>query len=208
MSEIVRAHAKDVGAIRESLAEAFYDDPVAVWLFARQTRRIRDLATFFSIQLRHGYLPRGVVMSTADFQATAMWIRSWSRPLSIYDRIAHLQIPLLLGERLRSARQLTRTLVGHHPKEPHLYLGTIGVSPSAQSRGYGALLMEAFLADARRLGAGTYLECSSEHNVGFYQGFGFYVERVVQAPEHGPTLWLMRREADLVGPGSGSTDST
>ena len=196
MSEIVRAQPKDVSAIRDPLALAFLDDPVAAWLFSRPTRRIRDLSSFFSIQLRHGYLPRGVVMSTADFQATAMWISSWTRPLSIYDRIAHLRIPLLLGDRLGPARQLTRMLASFHPKEPHLYLGTIGASPNVQSRGYGSLLIEAFLEDARMMNVGSYLECSSEYNVGFYQRYGFHVEREVQAPEGGPTLWLMWRQPE------------
>ena len=195
MSEIIRASPQDVRAIREPLAQAFLEDPIAIWLFSRSARRIQDLSSFFAIQLQHGYLPRGVVMSTAEFQATAMWISSWTRPLSMYDRIAHLRIPLILGERLALARQLTKELAGFHPKEPHLYLGTIGVSPSVQSRGYGSLLIEAFLEDARKMKVGCYLECSSERNIGIYQRFGFQVEREVQAPGGGPTLWLMWRKA-------------
>ena len=178
------------------LARAFVDDPIAAWLFARPTGRIRDLSSFFSVQLRHGYLPRGIVKSTSDFQATAMWISSWARPLSTYDRMAHLRIPFLLGDRLRLARQLTRMLASCHPQEPHLYLGTIGTSPEVQSRGYGSMLIEAFLEDARKMNVGGYLECSSEHNVGFYRRFGFEVKREVRAPGGGPTLWLMWRRAE------------
>lgn len=196
MSQIVRARPEDVRAIRGPLTLAFLDDPIAAWLFSRPTSRIRNLSSFFSIQLQHGYLPRGVVMSTKDFQATAMWISSWTRPLSAYDRFAHLRIPLLLGDRLGPARQLTRTLAGFHPKVPHLYLGTIGTSPNMQSRGYGSLLLEAFLEDARMMNVGSYLECSSEHNLGFYQRYGFQIEREVQAPEGGPTLWLMWRSPE------------
>ncbi len=179
----------------DPLARAFLEDPIAVWLFSRPTGRIRNLSRFFKVQLRHGYLPRGTVRRTTDFRASAMWISSWSRPLSTFDRIAHLRIPLLLGDRLQLARQLTRMLASCHPHEPHLYLGTIGTSPEAQSQGYGTLLVEAFLEDANRLNVGGYLECSSERNVGFYRRFGFEVRQEVRAPGGGPTLWLMWRRA-------------
>lgn len=184
--------------MRDSLALAFHDDPIASWLFGRPANRIRDLSSFFTIQIRHGYLPRGVVMTTEDFQATAMWISSWTRPLSMYDRFAHLQIPFLLGNNFAPARQLTRDLARYHPREPHLYLGTIGTSPRLQSHGYGSQLIEAFLEDARMKQVGSYLECSSEHNLGFYERYGFRVEREVQAPEGGPTLWLMWRKAEVL----------
>ncbi len=178
------------------LSRAFLEDPIAAWLFPHPESRARDLSRFFLVQLRHGYLPRGTVKCSFDFQATAMWISSWARPLGIGDRIAHLRIPILLGDRFNQARQLTRALASFHPREPHLYLGTIGTSPEAQSRGYGSLLVEAFLDDARKMNVGAYLECSSEHNVGFYRRFGFDVRREVRAPGDGPTLWLMWRKAD------------
>lgn len=194
MSELVRASPSDLGEICPSLARAFLGDPVATWLFPTSRLRERDLRRFFAIQLRYGFLPRGVVMATPDRLACAMWISSWAAPPSPHDRLGHLQIPFLLRSRLRVARELTRVLGAAHPRSPHLYLGTIGVSPDAQANGYGGALVEAFTGDADRQGAGAYLECSTRHNVDFYRRFGFEVIGEVGLPDGGPVLWLMWRE--------------
>lgn len=190
---VVRARSRDIGVIKEELALAFVDDPVAQWLFPNPETRIRDLTSFFSIQLRHGYLPRGVVMSTPDFFSTAMWIESWTNAPSLVDRVAHLQIPLLLRSRFGPARELTRLLASVHPATPHLYLGTIGTAPGSQSEGRASSLMDAFVSDAQQKRVGTYLECSSVDNIAFYEHRGFVIQREVVAPDYGPTLWLMWR---------------
>ncbi|WP_341722402.1 hypothetical protein [Streptomyces rimosus] len=38
-----------------------------------------------------------------------------------------------------------------------------------------------------------YLESSPSGNLPFYEHFGFRVLQVVQLPQSGPTLWMMRR---------------
>jgi ribosomal protein S18 acetylase RimI-like enzyme len=194
--EIIHPQARDLRTISSLLARAFVTDPVAQWLFPDSGRRVRDLEAFFLIQLRHGYLPRGCVVSTRDLSATAMWISSWTRPLGLIDRLAHLRLPLVLRAQYGPARELTRLLADAHPKAPHFYLGTIGTAPSAQSRGLASMLMDAFVADAQRHRVGAYLECSNEKNVSFYEHRGFRVLREIVAPQHGPNLWLMWRERD------------
>ena len=138
-------------------------------------------------------------MSTTDLSSTAMWIASWSRPLGVIDRVAHLRLPILLGTRYRAARDLTRHLATTHPRSPHLYLGTIGTEPTLQSRGLGSLLIDAFIGDCEDKGVGSYLECSSEKNVGFYERRGFRVLSEVVTPRGGPVLWLMWRDANREG---------
>lgn len=177
-----------------ALAQAFYDDPVAGWLFPTSHTREHDLRTFFETQLRHGYLPRGEVVATSDFTTVAMWMPSWTRPLDLVDRLAHLRVPLLMRSRFSPARELTRILAAKHPRIPHYYLGTIGTVPDYRGRGYASACMETLLAQCATDGVGTYLECSNQKNVAFYQHHGFEVVDTVTAPGKGPMLWLMWSE--------------
>jgi len=63
----------------------------------------------------------------------------------------------------------------HDPSEPHVHLGPIGVSPDAQGRGTGRLLMEHYCAELDRAGLAGYLETDRPGNVEFYKKFGFVV---------------------------------
>jgi ribosomal protein S18 acetylase RimI-like enzyme len=190
---IVRAQRSDVARLRIQLADAFRDDPVASWLFPEAQTRKRDLEIFFATQLRHGYLPRGIVMKSDDDLASAMWMPSWTEPLGTYDRLCHLRIPILMRSEFRLARSLTRMLADAHPREPHLYLGTIGTDLSVRGRGYASALLDELDRHANKQFVGAYLECSQEENVGFYERRGFSVLSEVKAPFGGPRLWLMWR---------------
>lgn len=195
---IVRALAADVGALGAMLARAFFDDPVARWLFPEADRRLGALESFFAVQLRHGYLPRGVVLATEDRRSCAMWVASWSDPLGVVDRFAHLRVGWLLRGRAPVARALTRSLAAFHPDEPHLYLGTIGTDPDHRRLGYASALLEQLTDDADRRAVGAYLECSCEHNVALYRRMGFEVREEVEPIGRGPRLWLMWRPATPV----------
>jgi ribosomal protein S18 acetylase RimI-like enzyme len=63
----------------------------------------------------------------------------------------------------------------HDPGEPHWHLGPVGVLPSLQGRGIGAVLMERFCqeVDARR--GAAFLETDQSRSVRFYRRFGFRV---------------------------------
>ena len=60
-----------------------------------------------------------------------------------------------------------------HPVEPHWYLGTLGVTRSAQRRGVGAALLWRWLAGVDRDGLPAYLETDSQRNIRFYERAGF-----------------------------------
>ena len=193
----MRALPADVDDLGAVLSRAFFDDPIAEWLFPDHDRRRMALEAFFALQLRHGYLPRGVVARTEDLRSCAMWVGSWTDPLGFVDRLAHLQVFFLMRSRVSLARNLTRTLAALHPKEPHLYLGTIGTDPDFQRRGYATALLVELVADADRRAVGIYLESSCERNVELYARMGFVVRGQLDAPGRGPRLWLMWRAPEL-----------
>ncbi|HUJ64030.1 MAG TPA: hypothetical protein VLX59_00725, partial [Acidimicrobiales bacterium] len=67
-----RATAADVGALATTLALAFDDDPLTMWLFPDADRRRRRLPRFFRSLLRTG-LPLGEVYTAGDARCAAIW---------------------------------------------------------------------------------------------------------------------------------------
>jgi ribosomal protein S18 acetylase RimI-like enzyme len=82
-------------------------------------------------------------------------------------------------------------LAQHHPKEPHLYLQTLGVAPDFQGKGYGKALLDRLALEARVRPeiAGVYLETGTEANVAFYSSKGY--EIMGELYPLGVKQWLM-----------------
>jgi ribosomal protein S18 acetylase RimI-like enzyme len=78
-----------------------------------------------------------------------------------------------------------------HPKEPHWYLGTLGVDPSFQNRGVGAALLSSWIAGVDRDGATAYLETDTARNISFYERAGFTLDG--ETSILGVPVWCMRR---------------
>ena len=194
MTEIVPLRRDEVAQLSRTLAFAFAEDPIARWLFPVSQGRLSSLERFFAVQIRHGYLARGTVVWTSDHLAGAMWVASWAPALSAYDRLWQLSLMALLRGNYPRARSLTKVLARAHPREPHLYLASVGTHVDRRRDGHGSRLLSAFVASCDREGVSGYLECSLEMNVHFYERVGFRVVRTVAAPGGGPTLWLMLRD--------------
>ncbi|MGD1027856.1 GNAT family N-acetyltransferase [Candidatus Binatus soli] len=75
------------------------------------------------------------------------------------------------------AMNIVGVLAKHHPKEPHLYLQTLGVDPAFQGKGYGKALLDRLALEARVRPeiAGVYLETGTEANVAFYSSKGYEI---------------------------------
>jgi len=192
--DVRRAGAEDVAVLSPMLARAFFDDPVAAYIFPDPARREARLRRFFALQLRHNYLHRGHVLTDSERRSCAMWLPPDPLPPSGGDNLVQSLLPLLVRARVSSARRLARLLLAHHPRQAHWYLGTVGTEPACQGNGLGRSLIVAVLyrADAESLPA--YLECSSAANVPFYARLGFVVTGELDAAAGGPRLWLMWRE--------------
>ena len=87
-----------------------------------------------------------------------------------------------------------RWVDAHGPSEKLWQLDSIAVGPTWQHRGFGGALILAGLARARSDGVGAFLSTGTEHNVSFYEKYGFRVVDSAHAPDGGPLIWFMRWE--------------
>lgn len=191
--DVRKATGGDVPAMVESMARAFYDDPVFRWLFPDDGKRLRQSRRYFAGRAR--ILMRQDEVYTLDGgSAAAMWARpgEWRDPPLDVARQLFTLVPALAG-RVRRSFDGLREIEARHPSGPHWYLAVLGTRPDRQGQGYGSRLLRPVLDECDRLVIPAYLETGTERNVAFYTRHGFRVTERIGLPG-GPPMWLMWRE--------------
>lgn len=195
MTGVRKAQVADIGPLAVTLARAFEDDPVQVWILPDDATRVATLTGMFEATLRELYLPLAESYTVTDRAAGALWMppNQWEIDDEAMARLA--PVAEILGDRLGALMTMLELGAEHHPHEPgHYYLNVVGTDPSRQGQGLGSAAMRLVLERCDAEGLGAYLESSKETNVAFYEHHGFVVTETMQLPDDGPSLWCMWRE--------------
>jgi GNAT superfamily N-acetyltransferase len=192
------ARKDDIPGLSRTLARAFYDDPVMMWLLPNDKARTAQLRRLFATMTRHHHLARGGVEVACDgpgIGAAALW----DPPNQWQDtrRGELMMTPTFIrvfGLRAAQGRAVQELMKRVHPEEPHWYLAVIGSDPTVRGKGFGQALMRSRLDRVDAEHAPAYLESTKRENVPYYQRFGFAVTGEITLPDGGPTMWAMWRE--------------
>ncbi len=188
----------EIGRAAELLARTFADDPMMRYLVADQQRMLDRPMPLYraSIRMGHRY---GVVETTPSFEGLAVWVRPGSTDFSVGQMLRTGMATAAVRMGLTS---MTRFLRSYGPvekakksaiSEPHWYLMFLGVEPSLQGRGLGAVLIRPGLLRADADGVPCYLDSTNVRNLTFYERHGFLVVAEGVIPG-GPRFWGMRRD--------------
>jgi ribosomal protein S18 acetylase RimI-like enzyme len=192
------ARKEDVRELSRTLARAFYDDPVMIWLLPDEKRRTGQLCRLFATMTRHHHLARGGVELACDgpgIGAAALW-----DPPNQWQETRGGQLAMtptfvrVFGLRSMRGRAVQELMKRAHPEEPHWYLGVIGSDPAVRGKGFGRVLMRSRLDRVDAEHAPAYLESTKHENIAYYQRFGFEVTGEIVLPAGGPTMWPMWRQ--------------
>jgi ribosomal protein S18 acetylase RimI-like enzyme len=191
------ARNEDVGELSGTLARAFYDDPVMIWLLPDEKARTAQLRRLFTTMTRHHHLARGgveVACNGSGVGAAALWDppNQWkeSRRGQLAMTPTFIRVLGLRSMRGRAVQELMKRV---HPEEPHWYLAVIGSDPTVRGQGFGQVLMRSRLDRCDAEYCPAYLESTKSENVPYYERFGFTVTREIVLPDDGPTMWAMWR---------------
>jgi ribosomal protein S18 acetylase RimI-like enzyme len=191
------ARKDDVGELSRTLARAFYDDPVMIWLLPDEKARTEQLCRLFTTMTRHHHLGRGGVEVACDgpgVGAAALWDppNQWleTRRAQLAMTPTFIRVFGLRSMRGRAVQELMKDV---HPEEPHWYLAVIGSDPTVRGRGFGQVLMRSRLDRCDAEYCPAYLESTKVENVPYYERFGFTVTSEIVLPDGGPTMWAMWR---------------
>ncbi len=194
-----RLQPTDAEAAAEVLARAFVNDPLWRYLFPDATRRaalVRQAFRAFAPTFIEGSVTLGV---GAPLEGVAVW----SPPDQTPPRLDGLLNPSLLtlvfspflAALPRAAPIFSRfeALQKRFAPEPHYYLSTVGVLPTAQGKGRASALIKPVLAQADARGLTVYTETMTPENVPLYEHYGFVVRQELPIPESSLRLWALQR---------------
>ena len=190
-----KAAPADLAPLAKVMAAAFYDDPVASWVFQDDSRRMGQLERGFALLMRRLYLPAGECYTTEHVTGGALWLPPgrWQAPVPAQLRVLP-GLARICGREFPRFLRYSRLLEAKHPREEHYYLPYMGVEPSCQGRGIGSALLCPVLERCDGEGVPAYLEASSPRNRDLYSRHGFEVLEEVELAAGGPVHWLMWRE--------------
>jgi GNAT superfamily N-acetyltransferase len=143
------ARNDDVRELSRTLARAFYDDPVMVWLLPDEKPQTAQLYRLFATMTRHHHLARGgveVACDGPDLGAAALW-----DPPNEWQETRWAQLAMtptfirVFGSRSMRGRAVQELMKRVHPEEPHWYLAAIGSDPTVRGQGFGQALMRSRL---------------------------------------------------------------
>ena len=186
------ATTPEVDQVIETVSQAFLHDPTWSWAFpAAEVRR-----AWWTLCIRSAFrYPH--VFKTSGYEVASVWIPPDGVELTSEEE---LQTPDLLeqlvGPRAPAVMELLRRFGDSHPRhEPHYYLSLLAVADHCRGRGLGMALLRENLARIDADGAAAYLESSNPTNNPRYQALGFVPVVSFEAPDGGPTVTGMWRDA-------------
>jgi ribosomal protein S18 acetylase RimI-like enzyme len=195
VEEIGVAGESDRAATTAALAEAFMDDPVAIWATPKDRHRPRALRRFFGA-VYDTHIDGEVTYVDAERRGAAIWALPGRWQGTAMDQLrtaaafAHPRhwprVPRIVGGVVKAERS--------HPHTKHFYLATLGVAPDRQGEGLGSRLLAPVLEICDSDGIPAYLESSKHSNIAFYARHGFRVTGELRLPGGGPLLYPMWRE--------------
>jgi ribosomal protein S18 acetylase RimI-like enzyme len=176
--------------IVDCLTLAFCTDPVARWAYPNSQQYLEYFPNF--IRLSGG---RAFETETAyyinSFAAAALWLTPGTSPDE--EALAALAQNTVSKNLQDEVFALLEKMSEFHPQEPHWYLPLIGVDPTRQNKGYGAMLMQHALSACDREGLPAYLESTNPRNITLYRRHGFEIAGTIQVGSS-PPMFPMRRE--------------
>jgi len=186
------AEPRDWRQLGSITAEAFAEDPVNLWIFGNA----QSMPPVFGTLARNIYLPRGTCHIDGDRAATMWSHSSASRELGPLATLGLVATLLRKGEKGAAKRGLAagEAMAREHPKEPHLYLFTIGTRKAARGQGLGKRIIQPMLDAADRAALPCYLENSNPANTGFYMSHGFERVKMFELGPGSPPMEAMWRE--------------
>ena len=194
--EIREIRLSEIEAAATVLGRGMRDNPRLVAAFGSDPQRRERILTGFFSSVVAGLLQRGMMLGAFDgtgLQGVCGMARPGEcqpRPLERVRILGGLAAAGAFGAGVRLARWAGEW-ARHDSRDAHWHLGPVAVDPDLRGRGIGRAMLSAFCARMDEAGSVAYLETDKQENVGFYESYGFRVDRESTVAEN--RNWYMSR---------------
>jgi GNAT superfamily N-acetyltransferase len=193
-SPVMSLRADDVERAAAIIARAFHEDELTVHLYPDDKERRRLAPLMFEAIVRYDQL-FGQVDHLPEFTAVASWMRpgeTVESPQRLrqagFDELPD-DVPL---ETLDAVFASIGPAIAKVAPEPHWHLRLLGVEPSHQGGGLGAMVMRHGIERAAATGHSVVLETFAERAVRFYLRNGFEILVDDVDPASDLHFWALR----------------
>lgn len=178
------------------LSEAFFEDPIFVWMFPNDSTRLNKLEVFFQSYLRDICKNNSRYLLEATESSLSVVFESENITPNLFSlsRALLTMGPLFSINRLFSALKGLVHLEKLHPNKKHLYLSSLSVMKQSQGKGLGSAQLQKLIELSEKESRPIYLETTNPTNVPYYQNFGFEVQKEYPFAPGAPTVWTMIRD--------------
>ena len=199
LESLVRVKKKHIPLAVETFVKAFYDDPLAIYMFGKESDRSVCLRNYFNFRIKYGVLFGEVYASSLNFEGLAVWISNENIKMTNWKmvRAGGMKLFSKMGSgmisKMMEIEKYTSEIHHHYVNIPHWHLTPIGVNPEHQGKGYGSTLMRAMLNRFDKDKIACFLETQSKKNVEIYKRYGFEIVEEGIIPKVNLQHWAMIR---------------
>ena len=197
--DIYNVQKEDFGKAVDSLARAFIHYPYPGGIIKDDERQQKALYIMFDHEIWRISEFSELAAESPECKGVAVWcsIGDINKGVDLGKQASALFSIMKLPEMITTLRRclsIERQRKRLHLPPDTVYLYALGVAPECQDQGIGSFLIRKKLAETDKEGRIVYLETNSEHNVGYYESFGFSVVKRVDEERGKFTTWYMVRQ--------------
>ncbi|TFG13662.1 MAG: N-acetyltransferase [Promethearchaeota archaeon] len=185
------------------LSEAFYDDPISVYLIPDVSERKAKLKYVYEYVIRYDILYGEVYATSPNLEGIAGWLHSENAYTTIERQIKSggAKVISKLGmefyKKSKHVQEFTDLIHKKNAPFKHWCLDQFGVDPNFQGKGFAGVLLKAMFTRVDPEGVPIYVETHKEKNVAIYQHYGFEILEDTMIPDTDIRKWAMLKEPSI-----------
>jgi GNAT superfamily N-acetyltransferase len=189
------ARTEDADAMTETIATAFFNDPLWSWAFATEDQRAEQFRVWWRVFVDAAFRNEWTWV-TDNCGSVAIWAPPGAAELlpAEEERLVELVVELIGGDRANAVLEVLAQFEAAHPHDtPHYYLGIVATHDDHRGHGHAEMLLAENLRqiDAEHMPA--YLESSNPLNLNRYMRLGFEPTGEIVIPDGRPAVTTMWR---------------
>ncbi|WP_341720308.1 GNAT family N-acetyltransferase [Micromonospora sp. FIMYZ51] len=191
------AAAADLDALGPACTAAFVDEAVLCWVLPDPAERAARTPAMFQAMLDVAVRDEQITVAElpdGTLAGVSAWIAPGATAAGADPAAQPAQVSPTDDPVARRLATVAETVAAHRPREPHLYLASMGVRPERRGHGLGGAMLSHRLREADAAGLPAYLEASTERSRRLYLRHGFHDHgRPLALPDGAPVLRPMWR---------------
>ena len=203
LNELYHLTENQVKLAGKILSEAFYDDPISVYLIPDVSERKAKLKYVYEYVIRYDILYGEVYATSPNLEGIAGWLHSENAYKTIKRQIKSggpkviSKLGMEFYKKSKHVEEFTNLIHKKNAPLKHWNLDQLGVDPNFQGKGHAGVLLKAMFTRSDQEGIPIYLETHKDINVAIYQHYGFKILKDATIPDTDIHLWAMLKEPSI-----------